>query len=117
VGHLGQRSNVFLTRHITASFARLRQQADRRGDRSAESASDHADHNSTDLNWFRKAAEASNAICIHQWPASPYDARPAARSRRHKGGVFYFAQRQTVCRVFCKIGFGVTTVWKYQENS
>ncbi len=71
-------------------------------------------NNSTDTEWFRKAAEAANAICFTNGRVAFTTPAGGEVAPTQGQAFFYFGNNvQKVAEVFRKIGFGMTAVWQY----
>jgi hypothetical protein len=71
-------------------------------------------NNSTDTEWFRKAAEAANAICFTNGRVGFTTPTGEEVAPTQGQAFFYFGSNvQKFSEVFRKIGFGVTVVWQH----
>jgi phage N-6-adenine-methyltransferase len=75
-------------------------------------------NNSTDTEWFRRAAEAATAICFTYGRVNFTTPGGAEVAPTQGQAFFYFGSNlKQFVEVFSKIGFGVTTAWEYRERS
>jgi phage N-6-adenine-methyltransferase len=71
-------------------------------------------NNSTDTEWFRKAAMAANAICFTNGRIAFTTPAGGEVAPTQGQAFFYFGSNvKKFVEVFRKIGFGVTPVWQY----
>ncbi len=75
-------------------------------------------NNSTDTEWFRKAAEAANTVCFTNGRIAFTTPAGIEVAPTQGQAFFYFGPDvKKFVEVFRKIGFGMTTIWHYRASA